>query len=114
MELEAFELVMLRRPRGAREYDDATLARIQREHIAHHAALRDSGEIVTNGPVVDQGDDTLRGLTVYRVGSLGDARRLAEADPAVRAGRLEVELMRWLCPPHTMRLRGHTVAADDD
>lgn len=114
MELEAFELVLLRRPQHARQYDDATTARIQREHIAHHAALRDSGEVVTNGPVLDQGDEALRGLTVYRVGSLEDARRLAEADPAVRAGRLEVELMRWLCPPHTMRLRGHTITVDDD
>jgi hypothetical protein len=96
MELEAFELVLLRRPQHARQYDDAAIARIQREHLAHHAGLRNSGEIVTNGPVVDQGDEALRGLTVYRVGSL------------------EVELMRWLCPLHTMRLSGHTVTVDDD
>jgi len=30
------------------------------------------------------------------------ARRLAEADPAVQAGRLAVEIMTWYCPPGTM------------
>ena len=49
------------------------------------------GLVVTNGPLADQPDESLRGLTFYRTGSLADARRLAEADPAVEAGRLAVE-----------------------
>lgn len=102
MELEAFELVLLRRPRDARHYDEGTLERIQTEHIAYHAALRERGLVVTNGPVVDQVDESLRGLTFYRTGSLDEARRLAEEDPAVRAGRLEVDVMRWYCPAGTM------------
>ena len=32
---------------------------------------------------------------MYQVGSLSEARRLAESDPAVRAGRLRVEVMNW-------------------
>jgi uncharacterized protein YciI len=83
VDLEAFELVVLRRPRESREYDDATLERIQREHLAYHASLRESGEVVTNGPVRDQPDESLRGFTFYRTGSLEEARRLAQADPAV-------------------------------
>ena len=51
MDLEAFELAPLRTPENAPDYDDAELDRIQREHLAHHARLRDSGQIVTNGPV---------------------------------------------------------------
>jgi hypothetical protein len=34
VDLEAFELVMLRRPPDAPSYDDDTLERIQREHVA--------------------------------------------------------------------------------
>jgi uncharacterized protein YciI len=102
MELEAFELVLLRRPRDAKQFDEPALERIQREHLAYHAALRDAGQIVTNGPVGDQGDESLRGLTFYRTGSLVEARRLAERDPAVLAGRLEVDVMRWYCPAGTM------------
>jgi uncharacterized protein YciI len=107
--LETFELVMLRRPAGAPSYDDATLERIQREHLAYHAGLREAGQVVTNGPVTDQPDDSLRGLTFYRTGSLAEARRLAEADPAVRAGRLAIDVMTWYCPAGTMRRPGRPV-----
>ena len=109
VDLEAFELVLLRTPDNAPAYDDAELARIQAEHLAHHARLRASGQVVTNGPVQDQPDSSLRGLTFYRTGSLEEARKLAEADPAVRAGRLAVEIMTWYCPPGTMSKPGRAV-----
>jgi uncharacterized protein len=108
--LEAFELVLLRRPADAPPYADDVLERIQQEHLAYHAGLRASGEIVTNGPVTDQPDLSLRGLTFYRTGSLGQSRQLAEADPAVRAGRLTVEIMTWYCPPGTMSRPGRAVS----
>ena len=109
VELEAFELVVLRRPREPREYDEQTLERIQREHLAFHASLRKSGQVVTNGPVTDQPDESLRGFTFYRTGSLEEARRLAQADSAVRAGRLEIDVMTWYCPPGTMVSAGKAV-----
>lgn len=102
MDLEAFELVVLRRPAQPASYDDETIERIQREHLAYHASLRESGDVVTNGPVIDQPDESFRGLTFYRTGSLEQARRLAQADPAVQAGRLEIDVMTWYCPPGTM------------
>ena len=109
VDLEAFELVLLRAPENAPSYDDAELERIQAEHLAHHARLRESGQVVTNGPVRDQPDTSLRGLTFYRTGSLEQARRLAEADPAVRAGRLAIEIMTWYCPPGTMSKPGRAM-----
>jgi uncharacterized protein YciI len=109
VDLEAFELVVLRRPRNAPDYDEATLERIQREHLAYHASLRDAGQVVTNGPVADQPDHALRGLTFYRTGSLEEARRLAQADPAVQAGRLEIDVMTWYCPRGTMVSAGRRV-----
>jgi uncharacterized protein YciI len=110
MDLEAFELVLLRAPDNAPAYEDAELERIQKEHLAHHATLRATGQVVTNGPVRDQPDPALRGLTFYRTGSLERSRELAEADPAVRAGRLAVEIMTWYCPPGTMSKPGRAVA----
>jgi uncharacterized protein len=70
MELEAFELVLLRRPASATDYPDEELERIQREHLGYLADLRAAGHIVTNGPVVEQPDPSLRGLAFYRTGSL--------------------------------------------
>jgi uncharacterized protein len=106
VELEAFELVLLRRPQDATPYPEDALQRIQEEHLAYHARLREAGDIVTNGPVTDQPDGSLRGLTFYRTGSLARARQLAQADPAVRAGRLTVEIMTWYCPLGTMSQSG--------
>jgi uncharacterized protein YciI len=107
--LEAFELVLLRRPSDAPDYSDEELERIQREHMAYHDRLRESGDVATNGPVDGQPDPSLRGLTFYRTGSLERSRELAEADPAVLAGRLAVDIMTWYCPPGTMSLPGQAI-----
>jgi hypothetical protein len=58
MELESFELALLRRPPDAPGYDEETMDRIQREHLEYHASLRASGDIATNGPVMDQPDES--------------------------------------------------------
>jgi uncharacterized protein len=112
MELEAFELVLLRRPAQPTQYPEAELDRIQGEHLAYHAELRAGGQVVTNGPVTGQADESLRGLTFYRTGSLERSRELAAADPSVRAGRLAVDIMTWYCPPGTMSLPGRAVTLD--
>jgi hypothetical protein len=44
VDLEAFELVLLRRPEDATSYPEEELARIQREHLAYHAGLRAVGQ----------------------------------------------------------------------
>ena len=109
MDLEVFELVLLRRPADAPDYPDEELDRIQGEHLAYHTRLREAGQVVTNGPVIEPPDPSLRGLTFYRTGSLERSRQLADADPAVQAGRLAVEIMAWYCPPGTMSLPGRAV-----
>lgn len=113
IELHEFQLILLRTPQGAPDYDDETTARIQREHLAFYAALREDGRVVTNGPVMRQPDETLRGIAIYAMASVQEASTLAETDPAVRAGRLEVVAMTWLCPPHTMVRDGMPVTLGD-
>lgn len=85
MELEEFQFVLLRRPAAAAELDEATAARLQQEHLAFYAGLRRTGEVVTNGPMVDQPDERLRGLVVFAVGSQEAAREIAARDPLVQA-----------------------------
>jgi uncharacterized protein len=114
MDLEEFELVVLRRPAGAPGYDEETLERIQREHLAYLTSLREAGQIVTNGPLVNQPDESVRGLVFYRTGSLEETRRLAEGDPAVLAGRLVADVMTWWCPPGTMAQPGRAITLSDD
>jgi uncharacterized protein YciI len=86
--------------------DEATAERLQREHLDFYAGLRRSGEVVTNGPMRDQPDERLRGLVIFAVGSLDQAREIAARDPLVLAGRLETEVMTWWCPAGTMARQG--------
>jgi uncharacterized protein YciI len=109
MDLEVFQLVLLRRARNAAAVDDEVADRIQREHLEFYARQRAAKTVVTNGPVLDQPDETLRGLAFFNVGSLDRARDIANTDPAVLNGRLEVEVMTWWCPPGTMVQAGTSI-----
>jgi hypothetical protein len=87
MELEAFELVLLRRPADASLYDEATLERIQSEHVAYHVALREAGRIVTNGPVTDQVDESLRGPSSTEPARFRPAVRASASETCLRLQR---------------------------
>ena len=94
-EFETYQLVLLKRPAERPDLPEEEIAEIQRAHLAYLTRLGEEGKIVLAGPFSDQEDERLRGLALYRVGTVEEARRLASADPAVQAGRLEVEAMTW-------------------
>jgi uncharacterized protein YciI len=94
---DCFELILLRRPAGASPIGDEEAERLQALHLGHLAAMEAAGHLAVAGPFDEQDDASLRGLALYHVGSLERARELAESDPAVVAGRFEVEAMRFWC-----------------
>jgi len=49
------------------------------------------------GPFSEQPDETLRGFCLYTV-EVDEARRLAESDPSVQAGRMAVDVFNWYTP----------------
>ena len=69
---------------------------LQAAHLANIGRLVESGEMVLAGPFADDGD--LRGLFFYNVDTLEAAQALVESDPAVKSGRLRVELHPWWGP----------------
>lgn len=95
MEFDTYQLVLLKRPAEPKEYPPERAQEIQTAHLGHLTRMAQEGHLVVAGPFGDQEDETLRGLALYRVESVEEARRLAEADPSVQAGRLEVEVMTW-------------------
>jgi uncharacterized protein YciI len=68
-------------------------AKIQEGHMANIRKMGESGKLLVAGPFTDDGD--LRGLFVFRTGSLEEAKAMAEQDPAVKAGRLRLEWHPW-------------------
>lgn len=104
--LERYQLVLLWRPVPSPDFDDATLDRLQGEHLAHYDGLRERGIVATFGPVLDQPDELLRGIAMFALDSVDEARALAEADPMVAAGRLRIEAMTYLTAPGSVRLPG--------
>lgn len=69
------------------------LQKLQEGHLAHINDMARSGALLAAGPLTDNG--TIRGIFVFKV-SVDEARALAEKDPAVKAGRLALELHPWM------------------
>ena len=91
---DVFTLVLLRRPSDAPGMSDEELDALQARHLAYRAELRRQGVLVVNGPLAEQSDVSLRGLSIFACG-LDEAARLSDADPSVQAGRLAYDLMEW-------------------
>lgn len=86
---------LLRGSKWTREKTPAT-EELQKAHLANINRLAETKKLVVAGPF---GDDTnLRGVFVFRVGSLEEAQALAATDPAVQAGRLVIDLHPWQVP----------------
>lgn len=105
-EFDEFELIILKRPKARPEMSDEDAARLQTRHLQHLRAMHDAGHLAVAGPFDDQDDEALRGLGLYHTGSVERSRALAEADPAVVAGVLEVEAMRFYCEKGFVRVPG--------
>ncbi|MCU0252137.1 MAG: YciI family protein [Vicinamibacterales bacterium] len=67
--------------------------KIQEAHMAHLNESGKSGKLVIAGPLGDNGN--IRGILVYKTATIDEAKAIAAADPAVKAGRLAVEMHTW-------------------
>jgi uncharacterized protein YciI len=102
MQFDRHTLVLLVRRPDAPELTDEEAAELQDRHLAFRADLRDRGYLVGGGPLVDQDDERLRGISIMTCDP-ETARRLSNEDPAVHAGRLAVEVMTWMVPAGNVR-----------
>jgi uncharacterized protein YciI len=88
-------IVFLIRPDDAPSFSEEELDRLQAEHLTYLRELSRRGVLMANGPLLDQTDERLRGVSVYAA-RLDEALHLANDDPMVRAGRLRIDAARWL------------------
>ena len=107
-----FTLVLLRRPDDAPEMPEAELDALHSRHLAYRANLRQDGVLVANGPLGEQSDPSLRGLSIFSC-DLEEARRLSDLDPSVQAGRLTYDVFEWWVAAGTLAFPGSADAVGE-
>lgn len=73
--------------------DTLKRAEIQKAHLQNIMRLADEGKLIVAGPFLE--DTQLRGIFIFNVETLEEAKTLTESDPAIKAGVLEMELHPW-------------------
>ncbi|MEO1624656.1 MAG: YciI family protein [Bacteroidota bacterium] len=76
-----------------RDQDSIEVARLQAAHMNHLNKMAEAKKICLAGPFGDDG--AFRGIALYSTSTQAEADSLANADPAVQAGRLSVEVHPW-------------------
>ena len=91
-------LGFLKRGPNRKEGDGKTpeVQELQKAHIANINRLAEMKKLVMAGPFGDDGD--LRGIFVFRVGSMKEAEELTATDPMIKIDRLRLELHPWRVP----------------
>ncbi len=78
-----------------RTQDSTESAQIQEAHMAHLNRMSEDGYVSIVGPFGDAGDT--RGICIYNTATIEEADSLANMDPAVQAGQLQIEVRSWWC-----------------
>jgi len=98
--LETYELALLRHSRHYHDFDEESLERIFREHLAYTLGLVASGQQLVAGPVKGSPDEDgdICGMGLFQQGSLDKVRALLNGDPGVRQGLYTFDVMTWRTP----------------
>lgn len=73
--------------------DSVQRQQLQTAHLKNIMRLADEGKLIVAGPFLD--DQPLRGIFIFNVETVEEARALAATDPAIKAGTLQMELHPW-------------------
>ena len=76
-----------------RTNDSIKAVALQKGHMANIGRLAKEGKLAIAGPFLDNGE--LRGIYIFNVETIEEAKKLTESDPAIKAGSLVMELHPW-------------------
>ena len=62
-------------------------------HMDNMGRMAKEGKLILAGPLAEAGDAA--GIFVFDTGSIEEARKWCDSDPAIRAGRFQVKLWKW-------------------
>jgi uncharacterized protein YciI len=98
-------LLILRKDRPKLSEEEEN--KLQDAHLAHLAKLHDMGILLMAGPTIGPADREIRGLSLYR-GLIEEVKRLADEDPAVKAGKYTHQFIPWIVPSGAASFK-HTI-----
>jgi uncharacterized protein YciI len=103
--LDTYECIVLYPGPAGRAIEEATVQRLQAEHVRHIQALQERGVILVAGAVDGPArtPDPPCGFGLCQTGSVPEVRALVEADPAVQAGLYRVDVMTFLTPAGSLQ-----------
>ncbi len=73
--------------------DSTERANLQMAHLKNITRLAEMGKLIVAGPFLDK--QPIRGIFIFDVTTIEEAKALTETDPAIKAGTLEMELHPW-------------------
>lgn len=76
-----------------RDQDSLEAIELQQAHMANIGRLAEEGVLVLAGPFNDNSD--FQGIYIFDVETVEEAEELTKTDPAIKAGRLVMELHPW-------------------
>jgi uncharacterized protein YciI len=76
-----------------RDQDSIKAMELQRAHLDNIKRLAEERKLVVAGPFLDDSD--IRGIYIFNVETIEEAEALTKTDPAIKAGRLVMELHPW-------------------
>lgn len=94
--MQTVHVVLLMKGPNAGTGTQAEQEQSQAAHIGHLGKLGAAGHAHIAGPMGDNGD--LRGIILMKAASADAARALEAEDPAVKAGRLRIEMVSYMIP----------------
>jgi len=74
-------------------------------HFANIHRLADEGKLVVAGPFDDQGGDW-RGMFIFNVDNVEDAKKLVATDPVIKSGIMVAEYHKLYCSAALMEING--------
>ena len=92
-EMTTYHLVLLQKgPSWSRDVT-SEVQNIQEGHMAHIRRMAETGKLVVAGPI--GAEHNLRGIFIFASSSIEEVKEWCARDPAVKAGRLTVEVYPW-------------------
>ena len=69
--------------------------KLQAAHMENIGRMAEEGDLIVAGPFYNNNDESLKGIYVFNVESIEEAKALTNTDPAIQAGSLVMELYHW-------------------